>query len=259
MTKIIATCLVGAGLMAAATTLPTSQAHEGHDGHDHGTQEAPQLDDSARIAPTESSNGVVTSPPPFETLDSNPAPLRPQAALPSASFPEQVRDQQLESGEDWSQPFEPRLERRDSSLQGPLTAPRTEFDDRRSETYSSDQLPPDAYGLYPESRERDSLAPREPRPWSPRFSQPRSARDLEFYSDCPSSRGSWSYDQPDRYCAAETRSRYSSNSSQCPAGADYSHSNTTEIDECEFRRQPDTACPATPRNYVDYSFSRFDY
>ena len=55
MTKLLTTCLLGAGLMAAATTLPQSQSHEGHDGHDHAATQRSEAQGP--------SNRVIDSPP----------------------------------------------------------------------------------------------------------------------------------------------------------------------------------------------------
>lgn len=84
MGKIIITCLVVAGLFAAAVEMPNTLAHEGHgnhDGHDHGPIEQPKKGE-----PTDS-NAVITSPPPFETLNNGsssrtPAQPRPEKVAP---------------------------------------------------------------------------------------------------------------------------------------------------------------------------------
>ena len=84
MGKIIITCLVVAGLFAAAVEMPNTLAHEGHgkhDGHDHGAIEEPMKSRS------NDSDAVITSPPPFETLDKGSSPRIPPA--PESVTPDQ--------------------------------------------------------------------------------------------------------------------------------------------------------------------------
>ena len=93
--------------------MPSSQAHEGHEGHDHGpTEVAPP-----QVAPSEESPDIVTTPPPFETLENAPADSR---AIPSPSYEREPAP----SIRDWGQTNDRRLQTVDPSI----TPPR-EFDD----------------------------------------------------------------------------------------------------------------------------------
>ena len=65
MSKIIVTCLLVVGVAAAVAKLPNAIAHEGHSGHNHDAP--PQQNEQ------EDSASVVTAPPPFETLESEPS------------------------------------------------------------------------------------------------------------------------------------------------------------------------------------------
>ena len=125
MTRTISSVLLGAGLLAGVTAMPSSQAHEGHEGHDHGPTEVvpPQ------VAPNEKSPDIVTTPPPFETLENAPADSR---SLPNPSYEREPAP----STRDWGQTIEP-----------PIT-PRREFDDRRRL-----QTAPRAFDEYPRDRQ----------------------------------------------------------------------------------------------------------
>ena len=143
MTKIVTTCLLGAGLMAAATTLPQSQAHEGHDGHDHGTTQ--------RSEPQVPSNRVIQTPPPFETLDNAPSAGR--------SHGSSTRNQLQQPEGNWSEPADRRPE---------LSRPRAEgggvrpFLPTAPETFRRGS----ENGYYPESRRSRSRDDLSHQPWA---------------------------------------------------------------------------------------------
>ena len=132
MTRIIGTVLLGAGLLAGVTTMPSSEAHEGHEGHDHGPAEvAPE-----RVAPSEKSPDIVNTPPPFETLENAPA---DSSALPEQNYGRE----RAPSPRDWGQ----RNDRRLQSIEPPIT-PRREFDD-----LPRLQTAPRAFDMYPRNRQ----------------------------------------------------------------------------------------------------------
>lgn len=163
MTKLVTTCLLGAGLMAAATTLPQSQAHEGHDGRDHAATQRNEAQGP--------SNRVIDSPPPFETLDNAPAPGR----SPSSS----TRDNQRQAPErNWSDPADRRPE---------LSSPRAEASGVRPFSPTAPETFPrhSDNDYYPESRNRDDFANRLWTSPDDSFSYPLDRQDAHL-GDYPS-------------------------------------------------------------------------
>ena len=125
MGKIIVICLVAAGLFAASVEMPNTLAHEGHgnhDGHDHGPIEQPQNRNRT------DSNAVITSPPPFETLNNGPSSRTPAQPGPEKVAPD--REQRPFTERDYTYKDGPpsTLQQKEISPNGfPPTTPR-QFD-----------------------------------------------------------------------------------------------------------------------------------
>ena len=139
MTRIISTVLLGAGLLAGVTTMPSSEAHDGHEGHNHGPAEVVPR----QFTLSEKSPGIVTTPPPFETLEDAPADSR---ALSEQNYDRE----QAPTTRDWRQPSD----RPFQPSQPPIT-PQREFDDhpRLQATPRSFEQYPRNHRLGPRSNE----------------------------------------------------------------------------------------------------------
>lgn len=247
MTKIITTCLLGAGLMAGATILPQSQAHEGHEGHDHVRPVAPSQDTPQQIQPAEPSNGVVTTPPPFETLDSKPATL---LTPPTTTLSDQNSDRREPVKQNSRQPQQRPIGRFDQNNPNVdiYNDPSLNFEDGHTHSHdtadSFDEYPRESYGS--DGRGLDRFTPQEALPPRPRFSQSMSERESEFHRGHPSARDMYGYDNAGRYCATETRWPYNTASSCNLADANYQHTYSPRIDfdRTDYRQHRDVFhCP----------------
>ncbi len=160
MTKLFTALLLTVGLFGGAAMLPDSQAHEGHEGHDHGSaQEAPQ-----QVAPSEPSPGVMSTPPPFETLDNESA---NSPANPDRSYARE----QAPSTRDWGQPYDRRFETSE-----PPATPRMEAGDRPRL-----QAPPRTFEQYPRDRQMEPRTYEDVRPQA----SPPTGRDCGCPLDAP--------------------------------------------------------------------------
>lgn len=63
MIRIVSTCLLALGVLGSVN-LSNTLAHEGHESHDHNSTE-----ETDRAASSKTSGGIVTSAPPFETIE----------------------------------------------------------------------------------------------------------------------------------------------------------------------------------------------
>lgn len=229
--KIIATCLLGAGLMAAVTTLPQSQAHEGHNGHDHGeTFSAPQ-ESLQQTRPTELSNDVVTSPPPFETLGSEQRPLLdPPLTTPSDRNEDPLGSVNRNSRQPRQLPFD-RFSQRNTSAEDGQSFSQNSPD--VLDQFAHESCGAAGCGL-------DRFSPQENFPSRPRFSRSMSDR-----SSRGGPRDTCGYDA-DRYCATDARFPYTSTSSCNLADVDdqHSYSRRIDFDRTDYRQhRGDFQCP----------------
>ena len=183
MTRVITTCLLGMGLMVAATTLPQSQAHEGHDGHDHGTTQSSD--------PQAPSNRVMETPPPFETLDNAPG----QGRSTSSS----TRNQTQQAEGNWSEPADRRPE---------LSRPRAEAGGARTFPPAATETLPRRIDNddYPASRSRNRFTHQRWAPRSEGFAHPLSSEDA-YPGDFLRFRGQRDRDTRDGSCLRAVQPR----------------------------------------------------
>jgi len=175
MTKVITTCLLGAGIMTAAATLPQSQAHEGHDGHDHGTTQ--------QTEPQVPSNRVIETPPPNS---------------PGSS----TRNQLQQPKRNWSDAADRRPELFSPGAEGGDSRP---FPSTAPETFRRDI----GNDYYPESRSPDDFSHGRSVPPTGDFACPLGRRDA-YLSDYPSFHGFTERSTPDGWCPYEVQSLDSS-------------------------------------------------
>ena len=210
--------------MAAVTTLPQSEAHEGHDGHDHGETLAAPQESLQQTRSPDSDNEVVTTPPPFETLDSKPGPLLdPPLTTPSERIPRQRQ----EGPNDRFGKSNPNA--------GVYDVPRLDSEDGQSFSQTS----PDAFDLFAreaygeDGRGLDRFSLPDTAPSRPRFNRSMSECESGLYLGGP--RDTCGYGHADRYCATEAPLPYTTISSCYLADVGYHHSYSPRTDYRQHR------------------------